>query len=182
MIKLSLLSLFISISACSSLETSRESYIYSILEQEPELKEIVLKKSKNKLSDRELPLWRAIGYLGTPYRFGSDTYSELDCSAFMRKIFHPEKSLQRTAYGQFKQFKKFAKWKPAKGDLVFFRTAKYNPATHVGIMYNDRKFIHASTSHGIVTVGDLKDSYWKKRVYAYVDPSRQQYTLSSNDN
>src|SRR5690606_5267731 len=154
----------------SSLENTREGYIYAVLNQEPELKKIVIKKAQDDLSEVELPLWRAIGYLGTPYRFGASTYEELDCSAFIQKIFAPEKHLRRTAYGQFLQFKKFAKLKPQKGDLVFFKTAHYNPVTHVGIMFTRTKFIHASTTQGIVTVGNLKDPYWKKRVYAYVNP------------
>ena len=150
--------------SCAHQESSvyRDDNIYAALDAEPELMQIVLKKKNNELSDKEVPVWRAIGFLGTPYKFGANTDEQIDCSAFIQRIFKDIKSLERTSYGQFLQLRRNAKLKPEKGDLVFFKTSNYNPVTYVGIMFSPTKFIHASTSQGVVSVGDLNQKYWRK--------------------
>jgi cell wall-associated NlpC family hydrolase len=47
------------------------------------------------------------------------------------------------------------------GDLVFFRTNGTDVA-HVGIMVDDRRFIHSSTSRGVM-ISPLTDAYWAPR-------------------
>ena len=49
-----------------------------------------------------------------------------------------------------------------EGDLVFFKNArKSRTASHVGIYLKDYKFIHASTSDGVI-VSDLREPYYDK--------------------
>jgi cell wall-associated NlpC family hydrolase len=55
--------------------------------------------------------------------------------------------------------------KVKKGDLVFFSNSKNNSIDHVGIVidtYNEEiKFIHSSTSKGVI-VSSTKEPYYKK--------------------
>ena len=56
---------------------------------------------------------------------------------------------------------KITKSQLREGDLVFFRTdgKKSSTPNHVGIYLKENKFIHASTSKGVV-VSDLLQSYY----------------------
>ena len=52
-----------------------------------------------------------------------------------------------------------------KGDLIFFKTDGSRSISHVGIYMTNNKFAHASTSQG-VTISDLSEPYWQKRLYS----------------
>ncbi|BBB92332.1 MAG TPA: NlpC/P60 family protein [Methylomusa anaerophila] len=101
-------------------------------------------------------------YLGTPYRFGGAGPGGFDCSGFVMYVFDKNgKKLPRTADVQFTVGRKIDRVGLTPGDLVFFTT--YAPgASHVGIYYGDGKFIHASSSRGVM-ISKLDESYWKAR-------------------
>ena len=49
-----------------------------------------------------------------------------------------------------------------EGDLVFFHNGrKKRIASHVGIYLKDNKFIHASTSRGVI-ISSLNEDYYRK--------------------
>lgn len=49
-----------------------------------------------------------------------------------------------------------------EGDLVFFHNGKSRKkVTHVGIYLKDDKFVHASTSRGVI-VSSLNENYWRR--------------------
>jgi len=74
-------------------------------------------------------------------------------------------NLKRTAAEQYEQSEKID-WADLKeGDLIFFKTEGRKNITHVGIYLTNNKFAHASTSQG-VTISDLTESYWQKRLYS----------------
>jgi cell wall-associated NlpC family hydrolase len=50
-----------------------------------------------------------------------------------------------------------------EGDLVFFSSGRH--ISHVGMYLRNNKFVHASTSMGVV-ISDLDEPYWKRK-YAY---------------
>jgi lipoprotein Spr len=88
----------------------------------------------------------------------------------MKDIF--KVNLKRTAAEQYEQSFKI-EWNDLKeGDLIFFKTEGRRRISHVGIYIANNKFAHASTSQG-VTIGDLTDPYWQRRLYSLgrVNPS-----------
>jgi len=119
-------------------------------------------------SINNIPLLQKIDeWWGTPYCMGGSTKGCVDCSFFtldvMSNIYHT--SLKRTAAEQYEQATKID-WSDLKeGDLIFFKTEGRRNITHVGIYLTNNKFAHASTSQG-VTISDLADPYWRKRLYS----------------
>jgi cell wall-associated NlpC family hydrolase len=104
----------------------------------------------------------AIKYMGVPYKFGGITPKGFDCSGFVWYVFNQQgKSLPRAADVQYKAGKPIFSNELRRGDLVFFTT--YEPgASHCGIYLESGKFIHASSSKGVM-ISKLEDYYWKPR-------------------
>jgi cell wall-associated NlpC family hydrolase len=103
----------------------------------------------------------ALRFLGTPYVFGGTSSSGFDCSGFVQHVFAMlGMSIPRTADAQYYSAGR-AKGGIKVGDLVFFQTYEPGPS-HVGIYLGRGKFVHASSSHGVM-VSNLSDSYWSVR-------------------
>lgn len=108
-------------------------------------------------------LYAADEMLGTPYRFGGNTLSGIDCSAFVRKAFDIAGiTLPRTAREQFGVGEKVERESLKEGDLVFFRTYAAFPS-HVGIYIGKNLFVHASRKLGRVVVESLDTPYYSRR-------------------
>jgi len=115
---------------------------------------------------REKMLMEIITYLGTPYKYGGNTKSGIDCSAFTQTVYQDifNIKLERSARLQYKQGEVIEKGDELKyGDLVFFNTRQRVKPGHVGIYIGDRLFAHASTKKG-VTITSLDYDYYA-RVY-----------------
>lgn len=105
----------------------------------------------------------AAEFLGTPYLFGGEGPSGIDCSSFVQQVFRAHHiSLPRTAREQITVGSDVAPGDLQKGDLVFFQTYASYPS-HVGIYLGDGKMIHASSGRGEVTVSDMNSDYYSSR-------------------
>lgn len=104
-------------------------------------------------------------WLGVPYRYGGTSKRGTDCSgltyAIYKKVYH--KKLQRSSEEQrTEDCRKVTKRNLQEGDLVFFHNGrKKKKASHVGIYLKNGKFIHASTSQGVI-VSQLDEPYYQK--------------------
>lgn len=113
-------------------------------------------------------------YLGTPYKFGGNTSSGFDCSGFTVKVFQENNfNLPRRSSDQADSGKSIDIGTVKPGDLLFFATSGGSRVSHVGIVHtieNDGeiKFIHASTSKGVI-ISSLNEKYWNK---AYLHAQR----------
>lgn len=104
-------------------------------------------------------------WYGTPYSYGGSSKRGIDCSAFARTLFNDvfNAALPRTAQEQYDYCDHIKKSQLKQGDLVFFHTTSRSRVTHVGVYLQNGKFVHASTSSGVM-ISDLEDYYWR-RVY-----------------
>jgi len=107
-------------------------------------------------------------FMGTPYKYGGTTRAGMDCSALTISAFRAiNLSLPRSAEDQAVVGEKIKQRDLQPGDLVFFATGKRRrQVTHVGLVVdvrrNNVKFIHASTSLGVIET-DLSQDYYAKR-------------------
>lgn len=99
---------------------------------------------------------------GTPYHLGGNSKDGIDCSGFTKMLEQTvfSLSLPRTSREQYMDCQRLSRPQLAEGDLVFFGTKK--GITHVGVYLMNNKFVHASTSFGVM-ISDLGDAYWKRR-------------------
>lgn len=100
---------------------------------------------------------------GTNYCLGGTTKNCIDCSAFTGTIVRDvyKINLPRTASEQHDATSRVKKDDLKEGDLVFFRTKK-GYINHVGVYLANNKFVHASTSNGVM-ISDLDESYWRTK-------------------
>jgi len=106
--------------------------------------------------------------MGTPYRYGGTGRAGLDCSGLVAVVF---RELNRARVPRStRRLKRLGRVVPARearaGDLVFFCTAAPGRVNHVGICIGDGRFVHASSSKGVVHAA-LDQEYFRKRL-AYV--------------
>jgi cell wall-associated NlpC family hydrolase len=114
---------------------------------------------------REKLLMDVVKYLNTPYEYGGDSKSGIDCSAFTQKVYGDCLSYQlpRTVSEQYDVGTRINSMKNLQfGDLVFFNTSKYKKPGHVGIYLGDDLFAHSSASKGVI-VSLLNMEYYLSR-------------------
>jgi|SRR5208283_5284153 len=101
----------------------------------------------------------AAGLLGRPYKNGAKGPDAFDCSGFVYYVYgrfdikvpYTTEELVRTGY-------QVPRENVLAGDLVIFTIKR---SYHIGIMMNEREFLHASTSKG-VAIGNLDLAYWRR--------------------
>mgnify|MGYP001792046878 CR=1 FL=1 len=105
-------------------------------------------------------------YLGVPHCMGGTTMKCMDCSGLLVTVFAkhgihlPHNSEEQARYGKI-----IAGMDDLIiGDLVFFiRSYKTNSLiTHSGIYLGNNKFIHTSTTNGVI-ITSLDDPWWKEK-------------------
>jgi cell wall-associated NlpC family hydrolase len=90
-------------------------------------------------------------YLGTPYVWGGNSKSGIDCSGLVCQVFKTvDLPLPRTSFEQYQKGQPVGGGSLEIGDLVFFSFESGLAVTHVGIYAGDNMFIHASSSRGVV--------------------------------
>lgn len=121
--------------------------------------------SKTKQLNEQLTL-SATENIGVRYKLAGTSKTGFDCSGLVYATFNsyeikvPRTSLEQSKLGTI------IKWDMAqKGDLIFFKTNNSKQINHVGIITeitdDEIKFIHSSTSRGVI-ISSTKETYYQK--------------------
>jgi len=116
----------------------------------------------------------ALSYSGVRYKYGGTTSKGMDCSGLLYVSFKEHDiAIPRISNDMANEGKRIRVHQVEKGDLLFFKTArKGKKINHVGLVVavddDEIKFIHASTSRGVI-VSSLREGYWN---YAFVKATR----------
>lgn len=116
------------------------------------------------LEDNHKLYIEAAEWIGVPYRPGGDSKRGTDCSGLTcqlyKKVYRTQ--LSRSTDEQKDESSKVARRNLREGDLVFFSSSRSGrKVAHVGIYLKNGKFIHASTSSGVI-VSRLDEKYYTK--------------------
>lgn len=129
--------------------------------------------SPSYLGGAEDVLFRALGLVGTPYRYGGNTpEGGFDCSGLIGYVYRDAAgiSLPRSTR-ELSAMRTPAVRRDAlqSGDLVFFATNGGRAVSHAGIYVGDGRFVHAPSTGGTVRLDSLDNVYWQR---VYLDAKR----------
>jgi len=112
---------------------------------------------KTKLLYKEYKKWA-----NTPYRYGGTNFKGVDCSALVQHIYKDafKTKIPRTTKYQIKTGQKVDKKLQKIGDIIFFKTSHKD--RHCGIIIEDGKFLHSSSSHGVI-ISSINNPYWRTK-------------------
>ena len=122
--------------------------------------------SLENLSKADFLIGKASEHIGTRYRRGGTSPGGFDCSGFMLHTFKSiDLSLPRTSHEMGDYGQRVEKSQAQKGDLIFFATFGKGRISHVGmiteVLDDEIKFIHSSTSQGVM-VSSTKEDYYAR--------------------
>ena len=163
-LRLTLLSLAALLGACSSAPPPKPQVVY---------RPVVTAAPQMLSQAAENVLFRAIGLVGTPYRWGGNTPdSGFDCSGLIGYVYRDAAgiSLPRSTRDMITIGAPDVRLEQLQsGDLVFFATSGGSQVSHAGIYVGEGRFVHAPATGGTVKLDSLNKPYWQK---AYLNAKR----------
>lgn len=164
---LAILALLFVVSCGTTQKVVKRSVPTKTVAKTPDLKTLESNFSGKVNSEIQEILKDAQKYLGAPYKYAGSTSAGFDCSGLVTKVFNENNTqLPRRSEDQSNTGKPINIKEAKPGDLVFFATAGGSRVSHVGIVHDignggEVKFIHASTSKGVI-ISSLNEKYWNK--------------------
>lgn len=132
------------------------------------------KKEKQDILSNYSLVSTCYNYVGTPYKFGGEDKSGMDCSGLIYAAFQLQgKAIPRVSYVQAEYFKEIELGEMQIGDLVYFKVGS-SRINHTGIISKVKSqeevyFLHASTSKG-VREDNLFSNYWFSKIAKLTRP------------
>ena len=159
------------VSSCSSNKKNKkekfDDEFVEIYQEEPKKKKEKIIMGFNISKNDNLNLYiEADDWLGVPYKYGGNSKDGTDCSGMVYEIYKSvfNKKLERNSSAiMANNCKKIDRRKLSEGDLIFFATGKNkNKINHVGLYLKDGKFIHSSSSRGVI-ISSMDEKYYDEK-------------------
>lgn len=105
-------------------------------------------------------------WIGTPYRFGSNSKRGTDCSGFVYLLYKDVYQIdvgRSSSADLMSQTTTISREELKEGDMVFFNinNRRGGRASHAGVYLKDGKFAHASTRRGVI-ISSLSEPYYRR--------------------
>jgi cell wall-associated NlpC family hydrolase len=106
----------------------------------------------------------ALSQIGTRYKYGAQSPGKaLDCSALTQHAYRVAGvRIPRVSTDQRRAATPVQPAKAQPGDLVFFKMRR--GLHHVGLMVDDKRFVHASTSKKRVRLSSIDSNFWQRHL------------------
>ena len=101
-------------------------------------------------------------WIGVPYKFGGCSRQGIDCSCFVNTFYSEFYgiTLRRRAEDMQLDIHAVNIDELQQGDIIFYKI-KGQKISHVGIYISKKRFVHASTSKGVM-INSLDEAYYAK--------------------
>lgn len=168
-----LFSILILVSSCGIFQKKSKTTTSKKPKTDNTSKNTTLEKYSQKIGTEvtNLALYSTIDqWMGVPYKYGGKSKSGIDCSNFtceiLRTTFAYPSGYYYPSSKLAEQGREVNLSNAVEGDIVCFAINQNSKISHVGIYLANKKFVHASTSKGVV-ISSLDEDYYKKRL-AYI--------------
>jgi hypothetical protein len=103
--------------------------------------------------------------MGTEYVWGGESFEEggFDCSGLLVWLFRFD-DMPRVSESQWRWTKRVKKSELRPGDFVFFNFETTDQPDHVGLYLGDDRFVHASSTYGVIKA-NFEKTYYQKNFY-----------------
>lgn len=141
-----------------------------VIKEETKVETVNKGNKNNKKNLRDRITDEALEWVGTPYKYaGSDKGKGTDCSGLVVTVYEQicGIKLPRNSAQQAEFCKTLKKNSIKPGDLVFFATGNdKKKVSHVGIMIDEGRFVHASGSKGVI-ISEMNTPYYERTFTNY---------------
>ena len=123
--------------------------------------------SDEQAPDRVVELYKAIdSWMGVPYKYGGVTMAGVDCSGLVVNVMREARGIQlrRSSVEMMEEIEPIEKEELQPGDLLFFKIGGMS-GYHVGIYTGNGRFVHSSTSKGVI-MSSLDEPYYIRHYFA----------------
>lgn len=165
-----ILGLIVGFSACKSHKKNvkAESPVAETINIKKDKKDKDSKDKKIRLGDKIAE--EALTWVGTPYKYaGSEKGIGTDCSGMVMVIYKETAKIDmpRNSAKQGEFCSDIGEGLIEPGDLVFFAIGEdKTKISHVGIMIDALRFVHASASKGVI-ISDMETPYYRRNFKKY---------------
>lgn len=135
-----------------------------VIEELPELRFGLQTRLSEAIRDR---MDRA---MGTPYVWGGESFKEggFDCSGLLVWLLRYD-DMPRVSYLQWKWTQPISQSNMRPGDFIFFNFESTDRPDHVGLYLGDNRFVHASSTYGVIKA-NFQKAYYQKSLWGIGRP------------
>lgn len=142
-------------------KTPHEAYAPKVerIEEEPAT---VFPKGKRTDLVKEARKW-----IGTRYKYGGESRKGVDCSGLVMCVYRDRAGIKlpRNSAQQQEFCTPLKREQLLEADLVFFSSSRKGRVSHVGLYIGEGRFIHSSTSKGVI-ISSLDEDYYRRHYHS----------------